>query len=113
MKQFIVVLSFFVTSGIIAQSGESQLVKFYLKNTGLLPKKITLISYSPGVPGNGTNGYILFPSIKKSVAYEVGTKLYLANSKQVGVVMSGKRIDADKPFWVVSANDANKIIKVN
>jgi hypothetical protein len=47
------------------------------------------------------------------VSYRVGTKLYLANSKQVGVVMSGKRIDADKPFWVVSAKDANKIIKVN
>jgi hypothetical protein len=113
MKQLMLICTFFSAQFLIAQTSEPQMIDFYLKNAQLLPKKVTLISYSPGISGNGTNGYILFPGIKKMVSYRVGTKLYLANSKQVGVVMSGKRIDADKPFWVVSAKDANKIIKVN
>jgi len=113
MKQLIIVFTFFVSNCLSAQTGELKLIKFYLKNATLLPKKVTLIGYSPVVTGNSTNGFILFPGIKKAVSYSVGTKLYLANSKQVGVVMSGNRIDSDKPFLVVSANDANKIIKIN
>lgn len=113
MKFLILICAFFAAQFLIAQTSEPSMINFYLKNAQLLPKKVTLISYSPGMTGNGTNGYILFPGIKKSVSYRVGTKLYLANSKQVSVVMSGKRIDADKPFWVVSAKDANQIIKVN
>lgn len=113
MKQLIIICAFFVANSLSAQTGESKLIKFYLKNAALLPKKVTLISYSPGVTGNATYGYILFPGIKKAVSYAVGTKLYLATSKQVGVVMSGNRIDKDQPFLVVSASNANKIIKVN
>lgn len=113
MKQLIIICAFFVANCLSAQNGESKLIQFYLKNATLLPKKVTLISYSPGVTGNATYGYILFPGIKKSVSYTVGTKLYLASSKQVGVVMSGNRIDTDKPFLLVSASDANKTIKVN
>jgi hypothetical protein len=113
MKQLIIICAFFVANSLSAQTGESKLIKFYLKNAAILPKKVTLISYSPGVTGNATYGYFLFPGIKKAVSYAVGTKLYLATSKQVGVVMSGNRIDKDQPFLVVSASDANKTIKVN
>ena len=102
-----------MTQWVTAQAQEPKQISFYLKNVQLVPKKVTLISYSPNVTGNGTNGYILFPGIKKSVTYIVGTKLYLASSKQVGVVMSGNRIDNDKPFLVVSISDANKTFKVN
>lgn len=112
MKQLIIICAFFIANALSAQNGESKLIQFYLKSATLLPKKVTLISYSPGVTGNATYGYILFPDIKKSVSYTVGTKLYLATSKQVGVVMSGNRIDTDKPFLVVSSSDANKLYKI-
>ncbi len=102
-----------MASWVTAQTQEPKQIRFYLKNVQLLPKKVTLISYSPNITGNGTNGYILFPGIKRSVSYPIGTKLYLASSTQVGVVMSGNRIDKDPPFLVVSASDAFKIFKVN
>jgi hypothetical protein len=113
MKKLMVFSALVMAFWVTAQTQEPKLVTFYLKNMQLLPKKVTLISYSPSVTGNGTNGYILFPGIKKSVSYTVGTKLYLATSQQVGVVMSGNRIDKDKPFLVVSISDANKTFKVN
>lgn len=113
MKKLMVCSLLIMASWVTAQTQEPKQISFYLKNVRLLPKKVTLISYSPNVTGNGTYGYILFPGIKKSVTYPIGTKLYLASSKQVGVVMSGNRIDKDPPFLIVSANDANKIIKVN
>lgn len=112
MKYLILICALFAAQCLLAQTNESPIIKFYLKNAELLPKKITLISYSPGTIGNGTVGYIFFPGIKKSVSYRVGTKLYLANSKQVGIVMSGNRIDKDKPFLLVSASDVNKIFNV-
>lgn len=113
MKPFFLICSFLLTQMIIAQTEAPKMINFYLKNTQLLPKKVTLIGYSPGVSGNSTYGYILFPGIKRAVSYTVGTKLYLASSRQVGVVMSGNRIDKDPPFLVVGASNANKIIKVN
>lgn len=113
MKKIIAFGLLLVASWVIAQTQEPKQVRFYLKNVRLLPKKVTLISYSPNVTGNGTHGYILIPGIKKMITYPIGTKLYLASSKQVGVVMSGNRIDKDPPFLIVSAGDANKIIKVN
>lgn len=113
MKFFLALSTLLITHWVNAQTQAPDLVTFYLKNVQLLPKKVTIISYSPSTTGNGTNGYILFPGIKKSVSYTVGTKLYLATSQQVGVVMSGNRIDKDKPFLVVSISDANKTFKVN
>ncbi len=113
MKQLIFMCTFFAANFLSAQTTKNKLINFYLKNATLLPKKVTIISYSPGVAGNGTNGYILFPGVKKSLSYTVGTKLYIANSKQVGVVMSGNRIDKDQPFLVVSDRNANKTFKVN
>ncbi|TAE31072.1 MAG: hypothetical protein EAZ91_08835 [Cytophagales bacterium] len=83
-------------------------VAFTLRNPSLLPKKITLVSYTPGETGNGTYGFVMLPKSSKRVYYAVGTKLYAANSDQVDVVMSGKRIDAGKPFMIVKAEDADK-----
>jgi hypothetical protein len=36
--------------------------------------------------------------------------LYLANSEQVDVVMSGKRIDGGKPFMIVKKDDAGRMV---
>jgi hypothetical protein len=83
-----------------------------LRNPSLLPRKITLISYEPGTIGNGTTGCMLAPKGTKSFTFPVGTKLYLADSEQVDVVMSGKRIDSGKPFLTVKAEDAGQAFDV-
>lgn len=88
-------------------------VKFQLHNTSLLPRKVTLVSYAPGETGNGTYGFMMGMKGNKSVYFPVGTKLYIANSDQVDVVMSGKRIDSGKPFMIVKKEDAGKVIDLN
>ncbi len=91
---------------------EARKVTVRLRNPSLLPQKVTLISYEPGDVGNGTTGCMLAPKGTKAFRFPVGTKLYLANSEQVDVVMSGKRIDAGKPFLTVKAEDAGKAFDV-
>ncbi|CCH00079.1 hypothetical protein FAES_2070 [Fibrella aestuarina BUZ 2] len=88
-------------------------VTFRLASKSLLPRKFTLISYAPGEPGNSTTGFMLAPKGSRSFTFPVGTKLYLANSEQVDVVMSGKRIDDGKPFWIVKKDDQGKVIHCN
>ena len=88
-------------------------VSFRLHNTSLLPKKVTLISYAPGESGNGTNGFMLAPRSNRTFTFPVGTRLYLANSDQVDMVMSGKRIDSGKPFLTVRQSDAGKAFDID
>lgn len=91
---------------------EARKVTVRLRNPGLLPQRITLISYEPGDTGNGTTGCMLAPKGTRAFRFPVGTKLYLADNEQVDVVMSGKRIDSGKPFLTVKAEDANKAFDV-
>ena len=80
-----------------------------LRNSGVLPRKVALISYEPGESGNSTSIFTMAPLVGiKTVRYPVGTKLYIADDEQVDVVMSGKRIDNSKPFMTVQASDAGK-----
>ena len=91
---------------------EARKVTVKLRNPSLLPQRITLISYEPGDIGNGTTGCMLAPKGTRAFRFPVGTKLYLADSEQVDVVMSGKRIDAGKPFLTVKAEDGGKAFDV-
>lgn len=91
---------------------EARKVTVRLRNPSLLPQKVTLISYEPGDTGNGTTGCMLASKGTKAFRFPVGTKLYLANSEQVDVVMSGKRIDSGKPFLIVKTEDAGKAFNV-
>ncbi len=84
------------------------MISFKLKNNSILPKKITLISYQPDQTGNGTSGYMLLSFGTKNLQFPVGSKLYLANGKQVDVVMSGASIRDQKPFLVVKKEDEGK-----
>lgn len=52
------------------------------------------------------------PYGKKTFTDVVGTQIYLANDKEISVVMSGKRITG-KPFWVLKPSDNNKIINLS
>jgi hypothetical protein len=91
-----------------AQTGTSPMIKIKLQNSSLLPKRVTIITYQPGDSGNATEQVTVLPKSKKERTYREGTKLYLADSRQVDVVMSGKRIDQNKPFLVVKKEDAGK-----
>lgn len=112
MKQAVLlsIFSLFAITFVAAQQKEEDKVKFNLKNSSWLPKKYTVISYQPGETGNGTNVFYLFPGFSKSFTFKAGTKVYLADQKQVGVVMSGSRIDDGQPFRVITKEDNKKTI---
>lgn len=92
----------------LAQEGEPTFIKIKIKNNSFLPKKCTLISYTPGDQGNGTQGYWLLPKGSKEFSFKEGTKIFLANQKQVDNVMAGKRIDTDKPFLIVKKENKDQ-----
>ena len=87
-------------------------VRLRLRNNSWRPRKVALISYAPGQPGNSTNIVWLVPKGVTTQFMAVGTRLYLATPEQVDVVMSGKRIDNDKPFLVVRKTDSSKTINM-
>jgi hypothetical protein len=77
-------------------------VKFV--NKSLHPKKYVFISYQPSTPGNGTQSVVLAPGLGKKLTFEIGTKIYIANSEQVDYVMSGQQLTGrtDKPFCIIT-----------
>ena len=83
-------------------------MKIYLKNRSILPKKVALISYTPGIQGNATRIFVLMPFSRKKYEFKIGTKLYLVNNKQVDVVMSGRSLLNDPEFLLVKESDAGK-----
>jgi len=87
------------------------LVKVNLKNSSILPKKLTLIFYTLGDVSNATQVFWMWPRGTKSLEFKEGTKVYLVHQKQVDTVMTGKRIDSEKPFLVVDRNSENRIYK--
>lgn len=80
-------------------------VTVLLRNNSFLPHRIALITYRPDETGNGTTIGMFWPLGIRKVNVPPGTKLYLATPKQVDLVMSGKRIDRDKPFLTVQQTD--------
>ncbi len=92
-----------------AQTG----ITFRLYNPSFLPRKIALISYEPGIPGNSTNIFVMVPLGTTKFTFPVGTRLYLADREQVDVVMSGKRIDSSKPFLILKKEDSGKAFSIN
>jgi hypothetical protein len=86
-------------------------VKF--RNNRLCFSKVAMVSYSPkDNGGNGTEVKVMMPYSVVERNYEVGTKIYFANNRQVDVVMSGKKIE-DRPFMVVKAEDAGKTFDIH
>jgi hypothetical protein len=108
-KLFFLALLF---SASISYSQTNETVSFKLKNRAFWFKKVVLISYTPDEAGNGTRVFWMLPKDSKAFRFEAGTKLYLANQRQVGIVMSGDRIDNEKPFLVVTRDIARKSVKL-
>ncbi len=105
-KLFFTLIMFFAATACYSQSNEP--VTFKIKNASILPKKLTLISYTPGDNGNGTQGYWMWPGGTKELTFKVGTKLFLANQKEVNTVMSGNSIETGKPYLIVKKEDQDK-----
>ena len=113
MKQITIALTLILTTTLaFAQKNEALLITVKIKNTSILPKKITIISYQPGETGNGTKGVFLMPGSEKKLQFKEGTKIYIANSRQVDTVMSGQRIDTGIPFLTVKKEDNNKVFNL-
>lgn len=87
-------------------------IMFRLRNPSFLPKKIAVITYEPGGTGNGTNISVVYPKTSIKFRFPVGTKVYLADNEQVNTVMSGKRIDSNKPFLIIKEADAGKTFDI-
>ena len=58
------------------QTTDNALSSFNLKNSSLLPGKVTTISYQPAEPGNGTEGVTILPGSVKKLRYKEGTLIY-------------------------------------
>jgi hypothetical protein len=96
----------------IWSNDESNLIDFKLKNNSLLPAKLTVISYRPNEKGNGTRGFVIGSYGSRTLKFPAGTKIYLANSEQVNIVMSGKKITDQTPFLIVKEEDEGKIFNI-
>jgi hypothetical protein len=85
----------------LTNQSEQATIPFYLKNKSALPKKITFIIYRFGEEGNNTivKRFLPFQRIKFELPEQ--STIYLATDSQIGVVMSGERIDNDPPFLTV------------
>ena len=109
MKKIITITISFCLFTVIALAQKSNTdITIILKNSSLLPKKCTIISYAPNETGNSTQGCVFAPFGTKKLVFKEGTKLYLANNAQVNAVMNGQRIDTNKPFLTIKKEDNNK-----
>lgn len=94
------------------KSVDRELISFRLKNNSLLPAKVSLISYRPDEKGNGTTLFTLISLGTKRFSFPEGTKIYLATSDQVNIVMSGKKIIDEPAFLTVKKEDGNKVFDI-
>jgi hypothetical protein len=100
----------------VVQKGQNagvQKVKISLKNNGAMPRKFMIITYQPSDNGgNGTSGTVLMPTFSKTFEFEVGTRIFIADSQQVDTVMGGRKLEGT-PFLTVKAEDDGKTFGLN
>jgi hypothetical protein len=109
----ITILVIFFTSfnASFAQDKGEKTVTFKFKNNSILPHKYTFITYAPNSKDNGTVGDVFIPNGKKEFKVLVGTKIYLADRKEVKVVMAGNQLSGE-PFYIVKLEDDGKVINL-
>ena len=107
----ILVIFFTSFSSGFAQDKGDRMITFKFKNNSILPRKYTFITYAPNAKENGTFGDFIIPNGTKEFKVMVGTKIYLANRKQVDVVMGGNQLTGE-PFYVAKIEDNGKIINL-
>ena len=107
----ILVIFFTSFSAVNAQDKKEKMITFKFKNNSILPHKYTFITYAPNSKENGTVGDIFIPNATKEFKVLVGTKIYLANRKEVKIVMGGNQL-AGEPFYVVKLEDDGRVINL-
>lgn len=88
-----------------------QMVTIMFLNNSSRAKEYSFISYAPDEAQNGTVQVKLAPEKTYKASFMVGTKLYLADDKQVAWVMSGRRLPGP-PFMVISEKDNDKTVRL-
>ncbi len=107
-----ILLIFFTSfSSVFAQDKDNKTVTFKFKNNSILPHKYTFITYAPNSKENGTVGDFIIPNGTKEFKVVVGTKIYLADRKDVKVVMGGNKLTGE-PFFIVKLEDDGKVINL-
>jgi hypothetical protein len=107
----ILVIFFTSFSTSFAQDNGAKTITFKFKNNSLLPRKYTFITYAPNSKENGTTGDYILPNGTKEFKVLVGTKIYLAERKEVKIVMSGTPLTGE-PFYVAKLDDDGKVINL-
>lgn len=85
-------------------------IRFY--NNSFLPYEAKIISYPNGADYNNTQTFLLLPFTGKNRSFDVGTKIFLVNQKQIDTVMSGNKLSG-KPVLIVSKKDEGKKINLH
>jgi hypothetical protein len=108
-------ITIFFTNDSSAQKGSAiqpyQTVSVKFKNNSILFSNVKLIAYQPGIPGNSTEGLLLRPLETIQRKFQIGTRIYFANSVQVDTVMSGNPLRG-KPFLQITKDDAGKTFDI-
>jgi hypothetical protein len=107
----ILVIFFTSFSSVFAQDKNDKMVTIKFKNNSMLPRKYTFITYAPNSKENGTTGDYIIPNGTKELKIVVGTKIYLAERKEVKIVMAGTPLTGE-PFYVAKLEDEGKIINL-
>jgi hypothetical protein len=107
----ILVIFFASFSSVLAQDKSGKTITFKFKNNSILPRKYTFITYAPNSKENGTTGDYIIPNGTKEFKVLVGTKIYLADRKEVKVVMSGNQLTGE-PFYIARLEDDGKVINL-
>jgi hypothetical protein len=107
----ILVIFFTSISSSFAQDKVEKIITFKFKNNSILPHKYTFITYAPNSKENGTTGDYIIPNGTKEFKVLVGTKIYLADRKEVKVVMAGNQLSGE-PFYIVKLEDDGKVINL-
>lgn len=88
-----------------------QEIAIRLRNNSIRFRKVALITYKPGESGNSTTIFTMAPYTVTSRNFVIGTRVYIADDRQVDVVMSGKPL-TDKPFITVRKDDRGKLFNI-
>ncbi len=107
----ILVIFFASFNASFAQDKGEKTITFKFKNNSILPHKYTFITYAPNSKSNGTVGDIFIPNGTKEFKVLVGTKIYLAERKEVKVVMNGTPLTGE-PFYIAKLEDDGKVINL-
>ena len=116
MKKQISIIAIFVIfitsfNTVFAQDKVEKTITFKFKNNSILPHNYTFITYAPNSKGNGTVGDMFVPFGTKEFKVTIGTKIYLADRKEVRVVMGGNKLTGE-PFYVAKLEDDGKVINL-